>query len=41
MSTQSEYKLRLRQIIERECDGSRMNDTKWMEMLDVLRNLGL
>ena len=41
MSTQSEYKLRLRQIIERECDGSRMNDTKWMEMLDVLRDLWL
>jgi len=41
MSTRDEHKLRLRQIIERECDGSRMNDTKWMEMLDVLRDLWL
>ena len=36
-----EYKQKLWQIIECECDGSRMNDTKWMEMLDVLRELPL
>jgi len=35
------YKQRLRQIAERECDGSRMNNTKWMQMLDVLRDLWL
>ncbi len=41
MDRHQEYKQRLRQIIERECDGSRMNDTKWIEMLDVLQGLWL
>jgi len=36
-----EYKQYLMQIIERECDGSRMNDTKWMKMLDTLWDLPL
>ena len=36
-----EYKQKLWQIIDRECDGSRMNDTKWMKMLDRLWGLPL
>ena len=41
MDTLDDYKQRLRQIIEQECDGSRMNNTKWMQMLDALRDLWL
>ena len=38
MSTDSysKYMSKLRSIIEIECDGSRMSNTKWKEMLDAL-----
>lgn len=41
MDRQDAYERKLRQIIERDCDGSRLNDTKWMELLEVLRDLRL
>jgi|GEM_PF-1265623 len=37
--THDKYLCKLRAIIENECDGSRMSDTKWEEMLDALRIL--
>ena len=38
MSTESydKYMSKLRFIIENECDGSRMSDTKWKELLEAL-----
>lgn len=41
MSSSDDYKAKLRDIIESECDGSRMNNTKWLEMLDALQGLAL
>ena len=41
MDRQDAYERKLRHIIERDCDGSRMNDTKWMELLEALRDLRL
>lgn len=37
----NEYKQRLRALIERECGASLMNDTKWMEAVGLIRELGL
>lgn len=41
MYNPEEYKQKLWRIIDSECDGSRMNDTKWMEMLEILKDLHL
>lgn len=35
------YVQKLRTVIKRECDGSRMNDTKWLKLFDALRDLPL
>lgn len=32
---------RIRAIIEHKCDGSRMNNTKWLAMFDALQGLSL